>query len=103
MRSSYFASDKMGGNGGLWKSLVDTPTPTPVMRLMSDSNGSTLGGGGGRLGGRSKCGLTPTNTRATKVEEGIQSYYLLHLGELNLWKLSLSELVSDLGNHDVIT
>lgn len=45
MRSSYFASDKMGGNGGLWKSLVDTPTPTPVMRLMSDSNGSTLGGG----------------------------------------------------------
>jgi hypothetical protein len=47
LRSSYFESDKMGGNGGLWKSLVDTLTP--VMRLMSDSNGSTLkvGEGGG--------------------------------------------------------
>jgi hypothetical protein len=46
-----------------------------------------------------KCGLTPTNTRTTGVRKGIQSYYLLHLGELNLCKLRLSELVSDLGNH----
>jgi hypothetical protein len=87
----------MGGNGGLWKSLVDTLTP--VMRLMSDSNGSTLkvGEGGGLQV------LTPTkNTRATEVKERIQSSSLLFSRQVELPSWA-SKLVTDLGNHDVIT